>query len=126
CKRGETWQRKGELERAMGDYSEAIRLDPRQALAYRHRAELWQRQGNLTAARADAEQSVKLAPQQAESLVVRAQVLKALGRKSDAIDDYRKALALTPSEETRRAAAAGLKELGEGSGAAGHGTWQEE
>jgi predicted TPR repeat methyltransferase len=42
--------------------------------------------------------------------------MKALGRRDDAINDYRKALELKPSDEARRAAELGLRDLGRSPG----------
>jgi Tfp pilus assembly protein PilF len=76
------------------------------------RGEALQKLGKLSAAREDADRAVALAPERADAYLVRANVMTALGRRDDARKDYRKALDLTPSEDVRRRAEAGLRELG--------------
>src|SRR6266849_6281489 len=39
--RGLAWQAKGYLDRALADYTDAIRVNPRDALAYNNRGLLW-------------------------------------------------------------------------------------
>ena len=46
---------KRDYDRAIADYSEAIRLNPRDALPYRNRALAYEKKGNTARAKADRE-----------------------------------------------------------------------
>src|SRR5262249_40314348 len=52
-KRGREYQAKGDLDRAMVDFSEAIRLDPKYAVAYDNRGLAWALKGENDRAMAD-------------------------------------------------------------------------
>src|SRR6516225_1149308 len=45
--RGIAWKAKGDLDRAIADFTEAIRLHPTNASTYNGRGALWQAKGNL-------------------------------------------------------------------------------
>ena len=47
--RGLAWQKKGDLDRALADYTQAIKINPKDALAYNNRGMLWRERGNPTA-----------------------------------------------------------------------------
>jgi tetratricopeptide (TPR) repeat protein len=66
--RGNAWRVKGELDRAMDDCNEAIRLDPKYAHAYVDRAGARYLRGRYAAAIADYTQAVQLDPNAAVSL----------------------------------------------------------
>ncbi|MDQ3010635.1 MAG: tetratricopeptide repeat protein, partial [Acidobacteriota bacterium] len=51
--RGNGWFKKGEVERAIGDYDLAIATDPHLATAYHNRGFARRRQGNPDGARSD-------------------------------------------------------------------------
>ena len=46
--RGRSWHTTGDLDKAIADYTEAIRLDPRKIGVLYHRGNAWQAQGDLT------------------------------------------------------------------------------
>jgi tetratricopeptide (TPR) repeat protein len=60
--RGFVWHDKGDLDRAIADYSEAIRLDPKQANAYRNRGNALREKGDLDRAIADLNEAIRLDP----------------------------------------------------------------
>ena len=51
--RGVAWADKGELDKAIKDYTEAIRLDPDFAKAYNNRGHAWQGKGEDNRAKSD-------------------------------------------------------------------------
>ena len=53
--RGCAWAERGDLERAIADYNEAIRLDPNYVAAYSNRAAALNLRGDAKAAAADLE-----------------------------------------------------------------------
>ena len=60
--RGLAWQAKGDLDRALADYTEAIRLNPRDALAYNNRGLLWRETGDVDRAIADLTDAIRIDP----------------------------------------------------------------
>jgi lipoprotein NlpI len=60
--RGVEWRHKGDDERAMADYNQAIVLDPNNALAYNDRGNVWADRADFTRAIADYDKAVQLDP----------------------------------------------------------------
>jgi tetratricopeptide (TPR) repeat protein len=56
------WSAKGDLDRAIEDYGQAIGLAPKHASAYAGRAVAWRRKGDLDRAIADDDQAIGLEP----------------------------------------------------------------
>src|SRR4029078_12267476 len=83
--RGYLYRKKGDLDRAIVDYGEIIRIDPKSDEAYMRRSEAWLPKGARFAALSDADEAVKLDPNAAVNYGARAAVMSALSRKDDAI-----------------------------------------
>jgi tetratricopeptide (TPR) repeat protein len=60
--RGGAWDRKDQIDRAIGDYDTALRLDPTLADIFNIRGELWRRKGDRARALADFAAAIKLNP----------------------------------------------------------------
>src|SRR5580704_15845876 len=60
--RGTEYKNKGDLDRAIADYSEAIRLDPEHVKAYNNRGITWAAKGELDRAIADYSEAIRLDP----------------------------------------------------------------
>jgi tetratricopeptide (TPR) repeat protein len=58
--RGVAWSTKGDHDRSIADYSEAIRIDPREAMFYFNRCDEWIGKGNHERAIADCNEAIKL------------------------------------------------------------------
>jgi tetratricopeptide (TPR) repeat protein len=61
--RASAFERRNEIDRAIGDYDTVLRLDPTLADICNARGELWRRKGDLPRALADFETAIKLNPQ---------------------------------------------------------------
>jgi tetratricopeptide (TPR) repeat protein len=99
--RGAAYQNKGDLEKALSDYTKAIQLDPNEYLAYFRRAKLYEilKKNDLAAAddrefRRRAGEKAK--PQTAEEFYDRAVYFEDRGFWGDAIYDYSEAIKLDP------------------------------
>jgi tetratricopeptide (TPR) repeat protein len=63
--RAEVYDRKDQIDRAIGDYDTVLRLDPMLADIFNARGELWRKKGNRPRALADFGAAIKLNPDQA-------------------------------------------------------------
>ena len=65
CSRGLAWSLKKEYDIAIIDYDEAIRLEPKLALAYHNRGIAWLAKGQYDRAIKDFDQAIRLNPNDA-------------------------------------------------------------
>ena len=63
--RGMTYNGTGEYDRAIADYSEAIRLNPKDPAAYNNRGNAYSRKGEYDRAIADLNEAIRLDPKRA-------------------------------------------------------------
>jgi class 3 adenylate cyclase/Tfp pilus assembly protein PilF len=107
--RGIAFYDSGAFDKAVADYTEAIRLDGQHGEAYNNRAWTQYKAGKLRAALADADKAVQLLASESYPWDTRAHIHEALGNKPAAIRDFRKALALDPANVASKE---GLTRLG--------------
>jgi class 3 adenylate cyclase/Tfp pilus assembly protein PilF len=107
--RGTVQFQKGDLERAIADYSEAIRLDSGNGEALNNRAWTYYRTGRAAQALADADAAVRLLAKEAYVWDTRAHIHATLGNRDAAIRDFRMALKIDPASTTSKE---GLTALG--------------
>lgn len=107
--RGTVHYKKKDLERAIADYSEAIRRDPGNAEALNNRAWTYYRLGRNREGLPDADTAVRLLGKEAFVWDTRAHIHAALGNRDAAIADFRKALSIDPDFADSKA---GLERLG--------------
>jgi len=60
--RGLAWQKKGDVDRALADYTAAIKINPKDALAYNNRGMLWRERGDSDRAIADFTAAIAINP----------------------------------------------------------------
>jgi tetratricopeptide (TPR) repeat protein len=93
---GNDWFNKGELKKAIEDYSEAILRDPRLAIAYRSRGDAWSRTGEYDKAIADFDEFLRLKPSAADGYYGRGLARLQRGDFDNAIVDLDRAIQLAP------------------------------
>jgi tetratricopeptide (TPR) repeat protein len=93
---GNDWFNKGDLKKAIEDYSEAIRRDPRLAIAYRCRGDAWSRTGEYDKAIADFDEFLRLKPSAADGYYARGSARLQRGDFDNAIVDLDRAIQFAP------------------------------
>lgn len=106
--RGTLHYDKGDLDKAIADYSEAIRRDTGNGEAFNNRAWTYYRAGRAAEALPDADAAVRLLAGEAYAWDTRAHIHVALGNREAAIRDFRAALAIDPKHAASRDGLAGL------------------
>jgi tetratricopeptide (TPR) repeat protein len=94
--RGNSFLRRGQNERAIQDYDEAIKLDPRFVDAYRNRGAAWFGTAAYDKALADYDAAIRLDPREAGGWADRCSVFALTGKAQEAKADCDKALDLDP------------------------------
>jgi tetratricopeptide (TPR) repeat protein len=87
----------GDLEAALADYSEAVRLLPTSARGVARRGSLLLEMHRLDEALADLDAAIRLDPKDSHSHNQRATVLYLKGDRAGALSDHREALELDPN-----------------------------
>jgi len=93
--RGIGYRLKGEYDRAIQDYNQAIRINAKFSTAYNNRAIAYDTKGDYDRAIADYEQAIKLKPS-AETYFNRGNAHLGKSHYDHAIDDYNQAIKLKP------------------------------
>ena len=86
----------GEADRAIADYSEAIRLDPKYVVALNNRCAVYNAKHEYDRAIHDCEQALQLNPNYANAYLGRANALRNKGAFDQAIKDYDQVIRLDP------------------------------
>jgi tetratricopeptide (TPR) repeat protein len=95
--RGAAYVAKSDLDRAIADYSEAIRLDPRSAFAYNNRGRAYREKGDDDRAIADLNEAIKLDPNLTAPYYNRGRAYNNIGDLDRAMADYSQAIRLDPT-----------------------------
>ncbi len=96
--RGLAYKRKGQLDRAIADYSEAIRLKPDDAQVFNNRGNAYYYDGQLDLAIKDYDDAIRLKPDLAVAFSNRGNVYRKQGQFDRAIEEYDKALHFEPDD----------------------------
>jgi tetratricopeptide (TPR) repeat protein len=92
--RGNAYVRKGDYDKAIDDYNEAIHLDPKYARAYCNRGVAYDLKGEHENALADYSEAIRLAPDFAEAYFFRGSYYRKRGNYDNAVADYTQAIRL--------------------------------
>ena len=84
------------LDRAIADFTEAIRLDPHDADAYVNRAGVYSQKGDLQRAIADYDKAIQIDPNNVEAYSFRGMIHSQNGKYDQALNDLNKAIQLDP------------------------------
>ena len=96
--RAAAWNLSGDTDNALADYTEAIRLDPKNSAAFYNRGLILIQARKFEAAIKDFTEAAQLNPQDADPFHQRAEAHKALSDFDGAIADYTEALRLRPAD----------------------------
>ena len=94
--RGLAYKRKGQWDRAIADYSEAIRLKSDDAQVFNNRGNAYYYKGQLDRAIKDYDDAIRLQPDLAEAFSNRGNVYRKKGRFDRAIKEYDRAIRFSP------------------------------
>ena len=110
--RGKAFAAKGELDRAIRDHDQAMRLNPSHPTAYVNRGSVYFRQGVYDQAIQDSRSALRINPSDVEALRLRGLALARTHQHDLAIQDYNRALGLKASDEIRQLRCDSLKAIG--------------
>ena len=96
--RGLAYKKKGQGDRAIADFSEAIRLKPDFVFAFNNRGNAYYSKGQFDRAIEDYDEAIRLNPDLAEAFSNRGNVYRKKGQFDRAIEDYDKAIHLKPDD----------------------------
>src|SRR5262249_35695281 len=96
--RGVAYLAQSDLDHAMADFNEAIRLDPKDAAPYYNRGVACTAQGDLDRAIADFYEAIRLDPKDAASYSIRGIAWSDKGELDRAIADFDEAIRLDPKD----------------------------
>ncbi len=90
------WKDKGDLDRALSDFNNSLRLNPDNYLALSNRGVTWRLKGDLARALADQSRSIELTAKSPVAYIQRGDTYRYLSDFDSAMKDYRAALQLAP------------------------------
>src|SRR5262245_16371472 len=96
--RGVAYERNGDYKAAIADFSERIRLDPRDPYAYSRRGNAYLRSGEYGHAIIDFGEAIKRMPKKSRGYVERGRAYLAKGEHDHAIADLGHAIRVDPSD----------------------------
>jgi tetratricopeptide (TPR) repeat protein len=100
--RGVERKAKQDLDGALSDYNEALRLDAKNTPAYNNRGSLHLDKKEYDAAVKDYSSAIEINPSYVIAYMGRGEAYRETNDLDHAIDDYKKALSLNPSDERKK------------------------
>ena len=100
--RGNAYREKGDLDRSLSDFSEAIRIDPGFALAMTNRGNVYRAKGDFQSALADYNEAIRLDAGISKAFANRGSLYHAMGEFYRAIVDLSEATRLDPNDPFAR------------------------
>ncbi len=98
-RKGNYWRERGELEKALAFFTEAIKVDSKAADAYYFRASVWEEFGKMDKALDDFNSAIKLRkPFHEGALRLRGDLYQSLHRYDEAIKDYSLLMTANPTD----------------------------
>jgi tetratricopeptide (TPR) repeat protein len=94
---GDTFRSRGDYDRAIEEYTQAIRLDPNYAAAYNNRGWAYNGKGDYDRGIADCTQAIRLDPNMAAAYNNRGRAYNGKGDYDRAIADYTQAIRIDPN-----------------------------
>ena len=91
---------KGDSARAIADFDQAIRLDPKDSLAFHNRGLAYRSKGDLAHAIADFDESIRIDPKFARAYYNRGLVYGKKGDSRRAVADFQEAMRLDPGDSS--------------------------
>ncbi len=91
---------KGEFDKALAAFEEAIKLEPKSAAAYHGRASVRSAKKEHDKALEDLAESIRLEPEYAWAYATRGDLLSSLGKFDKALENYAEAVRLAPAVST--------------------------
>jgi lipoprotein NlpI len=96
--RGYAYNTKGDPDRAIADFNEAIRINPKDAIAFNNRGYAYNAKGDLDRAIADYGEAIRIDPGDADAFTGRGIAYSAKGDNDRAIADYSEVIQLDPKD----------------------------
>jgi len=113
CIRADARDDPTDRERAIGDYTKGLEINPKFAVVCDNRAWSCFKAGKAAQGLLDVEKSLELSPNSAHALVIRGSIFEALGRREEAIADFCRAHAVAPNDQAMQSSGKEpLKRLG--------------
>ncbi len=97
--RGNAWFEKGDFDKAIAEYSEALRYNPKSASVYYSRGLAWNNKGDYDKSLVDYTQALTLEPKNANAYNGRGLTYYRKGDYDKAIADFTQALAVDPKDK---------------------------
>ena len=94
--RGNVYVNKGDIDKAIEDYTKAIVLDPQFAIAYNNRGCVFEMKGDYVKAIQDCTKAISIDPNHMKAFYNRGNSLAAKGDFDEAIQDYTAAISIDP------------------------------
>ena len=94
--RGSAYHDKGDNDRAIADYNEAVRLNPKSGMAFHNRGVAYLEKGDNDRAIADYSEAIRIDPEDASAFNGRGVAYRAKGDLDRASADYNEAIRLDP------------------------------